>query len=143
MDRFSPEKRSNIMRGAKAKNTKPELRVRRMLHHLGYRYRLHHKGLPGKPDVVFPGRKKAIFVHGCFWHQHEDEGCPIVRRPESNTAYWNEKFERNVARDRRVAESLRELGWDVRTIWECQLSRDDELSRTLIQFLGPTNTSGG
>ena len=137
VDFMSREKRANIMRGSKSKDTRPELAVRRMLYALGYRFRVHRKDLPGKPDIAFIGRKKAIFIHGCFWHQHLDKDCPISRRPESNIEFWNEKFARNRERDLRNAEDLRQMGWDVSTVWECDLSKDG-LAEKLQAFLGPT-----
>ena len=101
------------------KDTKPELRLRRFLHGIGYRYRLHPKGLPGKPDMVFPKYRAAIFVHGCFWHR-----CPKcdLGLPKSNVDYWRQKFEKNVERDRKKEASLQDLGWRVHTIWECELA---------------------
>lgn len=111
MDRFSPAARSAIMRGNKSKDTRPELTVRRLTHSLGYRYRLHSCGLPSKPDLVFPGRRKVIFVHGCFWHQHVSAHCPIVQYPKSNTEYWTEKLQRNIERDKENVIKLEEMGW--------------------------------
>lgn len=140
VDFVSPAKRANIMRGSRSASTKPELRVRKLLHSLGYRYRLHAKGLPGKPDIAFLLRRKVIFVHGCFWHQHDADGCPIARRPSSNTAFWASKFEQNRSRDVRNQAALKEMGWDVLTIWECEL-RDSELTGALCGFLGPTRIS--
>lgn len=112
--------------------TKPEMVVRRLLHHAGYRYRLHGKELPGKPDIVFRSRRKVIFVHGCFWHQH---GCLAGRKPQSNTGYWHGKLERNVQRDRQHVEQLVKDGWDVLTLWECELKETEVLLRELRQFL--------
>lgn len=138
VDNLSPEKRSKVMRGVKPKNTKPELLVRRALHGLGYRFRLHGVGLFGKPDIVFKARRKVIFVHGCFWHQHSSPDCKDFRRPTSNVAYWNEKLDRNVERDRRVEHDLIASGWEVLSVWECE-TRDPDLLRTrLTQFLGLT-----
>lgn len=136
VDFVSSAKRANIMRGSRSSNTKPEMRVRTLLHSLGYRYRLHDKYLPGKPDLVFLGRRKVIFVHGCFWHQHDDDSCQIVRRPSSNTAFWNAKFEQNRARDVRNLLELDRLGWDALTLWECELNGEG-LANTLLHFLGP------
>ena len=109
------------MSGIRAKGMKPEMTVRRRLHAAGYRYRLHCRDLPGKPDLVFPGRRKVIFVHGCFWHQHADPTCKIARRPKSNRDYWMPKLEGNVARDAASRARLRELGWEVHVIWECEI----------------------
>jgi DNA mismatch endonuclease (patch repair protein) len=135
VDFVTPEKRSNIMRGSRSKNTRPELRVRQLLHSLGYRFRIHFRDAPGKPDIAFTGRRKAILVHGCFWHQHDDPACPVARRPSSNTAYWGEKFARNQERDQRAEEALQRAGWAVLTVWECELERPD-LEHRLRSFLG-------
>lgn len=125
-----------VMQGNKAKNSKPEMRVRRVLHGLGYRYRLHRKGLPGRPDVVFAGRRKAIFVHGCFWHAH---GCAVGNSTiKTRIAFWAAKFDRNKARDARVEDALLALGWNVLVIWECQTHDLDTLRQALASFLGPT-----
>lgn len=122
-DVFSPKKRSEVMRAVKGKDTKPELALRKALHRLGYRYRLNVRELPGKPDLVFPGRRTVIFVHGCFWHGH---GCKRGRRvPKTNRAYWEDKIARNRARDRKNVAALKALGWRVITIWECELGRLD------------------
>jgi DNA mismatch endonuclease (patch repair protein) len=121
------------MRRVKSANTAPEMRVRRLVHRLGYSYRLHRKDLPGSPDLAFPGRLIALFVHGCFWHR-----CPVcsgASRPSSNVAYWQRKFERNVARDAAAAAELRGLGWKVAVIWECQTRDDAALARRLRRAL--------
>jgi DNA mismatch endonuclease (patch repair protein) len=104
---------------------------------LGYRYRLHKQGLPGKPDLVFSRKKKAIFVHGCFWHAHQAEGCPISRSPKSNTDYWKKKFEKNRRRDEANIEKLEESGWRVLVLWECEIKqcRREEIERMIIDFL--------
>lgn len=120
------------MRAVKGADTKPEMAVRRMLHRLGYRYRLHAAGLPGKPDLVFPSRRKVIFVHGCFWHQHR---CPAAARPASRREYWDAKLDRNVQRDRRNRRLLRALGWRTLVVWECQLRAPSRLERRLVDFL--------
>ena len=118
-DVYSAEKRSAVMRRVKGKNTTPELTVRRALTQLGARYRLHRKDLPGKPDIVMPGRRLAIFVHGCFWHGHD---CARgARAPRQNRDYWVGKVGRNVARDATTREALSDAGWRVETIWECEL----------------------
>jgi DNA mismatch endonuclease (patch repair protein) len=101
-------------------DSRPELALRRALHRLGLRYRLHAKDLPGKPDIVFPRYKAVVFVHGCFWHRHA--GCNIATTPKSNTPFWVEKFDKNVARDSRVVATLEELGWHVFVAWECELA---------------------
>ena len=123
------------MRRIKSKDTGPEMIVRRLLHKLGYRYRLHAKELPGKPDIVFRKRKKAVFVHGCFWHLHDDPACKDGRSPRSRSEYWGPKLERNVANDRAAQESLAADGWKLLVIWECELKQRDKLEERLVQFL--------
>lgn len=120
---------------------KPEMLVRRTLHGLGYRFRLHGKGMPGRPDIVFSGRKKVIFIHGCFWHQHEKEKCLDGRRPKSNTGYWDQKLERNVARDASNIVQLEGMGWSTLTLWECELKDHSALVADLTAFLGGTRLS--
>ena len=132
-DRLSAEARSRIMRAIRNKNTKPELIIRKSLFALGYRYRIHPKHLPGKPDLSFPSKKKAIFVHGCFWHQHAAKTCPIRVVPSSNTQYWGPKLLRNAARDREHTAALRKLGWNVLVIWECELRRDEQKTLSKIE----------
>lgn len=133
-DVFSPRKRSAVMARVKAKNTKPEMIVRRLCHRLGYRFRLHRRDLPGAPDLVFPGRRAAMFVHGCFWHGHD---CARgARVPKTNRAYWEAKIARNRARDARARAELEALGWRVLVIWECAL-KDEDLAARLVDFLGP------
>jgi DNA mismatch endonuclease (patch repair protein) len=122
MDVHTPEKRSYNMSRIKGKNTKPEIIVRKWLWKNGYRYRLHRKDLPGKPDIVFPGRKKVIFVHGCFWHKHN---CQYFKWPKSNTEFWKQKIEGNVQRDIDNCKSLDEKGWEYLIVWECQLKKKD------------------
>jgi DNA mismatch endonuclease (patch repair protein) len=127
----------------RSKDTKPEWIVRRLLHAEGYRYRLHGKGLPGRPDLVFKKRRKVIFVHGCFWHQHAREDCADGRRPKSNEGYWNPKLQRNIDRDAAHLCSLREEGWEVEVVWACETKRPDELRARLVRFLGPTSIETG
>ena len=134
MDRVSPEARSANMRAIRSKGMKPELAVRRLVHAMGYRYRLHRHELPGRPDMVFPGRRKVIFVHGCFWHQHPD--CKLAHRPRSNLEYWGPKLHRNQERDSEHRARLAELGWDVLVIWECEVDASDGLSDRICDFLG-------
>lgn len=134
-DILSPEARSARMRLIRSKNTNPELAVRRLIHSLGYRYRLHHRKLPGKPDLVFAGRKKAIFVHGCFWHRHE--GCRYDRPPKSKLDYWKPKLEGNQQRDRENQAKLREMGWTILVIWECEAEKPDTIVDRIVTFLGP------
>lgn len=119
-DKISEERRSENMRRIRSKGMKPEMVIRKLSHALGYRHRLHEKKLPGKPDLVYPGRKKVIFVHGCFWHQHGDPDCKISRRPKSNLEYWELKLDRNVERDIQNQTALREMGWDYLVVWECE-----------------------
>ena len=133
MDSLPKARRSENMRRIKSKNTKPEMLVRRMAHQMGYRFRLHRKDLPGKPDLVFPSRKKAIFVHGCFWHLHR--GCNEGRIPSSRVAYWEPKLLRNVARDATRRRELRKLGWRSLVVWECQLTDSELLSKRIKSFL--------
>ncbi|OSZ69569.1 very short patch repair endonuclease [Sphingomonas sp. IBVSS2] len=125
-DRLTPERRSWLMSRVRGKNTAPELRVRRAAHALGLRFRLHRKDLPGKPDLVFPKHRVAMFVHGCFWHRHQ--GCPKASNPKSREDYWAEKFDANTSRDKRVTSELEALGWRVITIWECESRNNSELS---------------
>jgi DNA mismatch endonuclease (patch repair protein) len=114
---------------------RPELAVRKLIHGMGYRYRLHGKNLPGKPDLVFSGKKKVIFVHGCFWHQHNDPHCKDGRTPQSNRAYWNPKLERNKKRDVENQVKLKDLGWKVSVIWECHVKERYKLVKTIKKFL--------
>ncbi len=125
--------RRRIMSAVRRRDTKPEMVVRRLLHSMNYRYRLHRKELPGHPDVVFAKRRKAIFVHGCFWHRHE--GCKKATVPQTRADSWNEKFERNVERDRKVGSRLSEMGWGTLIVWECETRQIEPLKRTLRDFL--------
>jgi DNA mismatch endonuclease (patch repair protein) len=127
------EARSRIMRSIRKTDTKPELIVRRALHARGFRFRLHRRDLPGSPDVVLPRHRKAIFVHGCFWHQHP--GCRHATRPRSRQDYWGPKLDRNVARDAHAREALAGLGWDVLTLWECDVLNPETLRAALDAFL--------
>ena len=129
----TPEERSRVMRQVKSQDTSPELRVRKLLHGLGYRYRLHRRGLPGTPDIVFPARRKVIFVHGCFWHGH---GCKRgARTPKTNRAYWEGKIGRNRDRHERSCAALAEAGWRVLTVWECEIRDTETLTARLTAFL--------
>lgn len=112
----------------KGKNTRPEMIVRRALHAAGLRFRLQARELPGRPDIVFRSRRVAIFVHGCFWHRHDDPACRLTRTPKTRVAFWERKFADNVARDRRDHEALLNAGWDVAVVWECQLKEESALS---------------
>jgi DNA mismatch endonuclease, patch repair protein len=135
MDTISKERRSANMRAIRAQDTKPEMRLRRLIHGMGFRYRLHRRNLPGTPDLVFSARRKVIFVHGCFWHGHSCRRG--FRVPRSNTAYWGDKLERNRRRDLANQESLEQLGWTTLVIWECELSDLGALSIRARSFLGP------
>lgn len=121
------------MQRIRSKDTEPELRVRRLIHSLGYRFRLHGKGLPGRPDLVFRSRQKVIFVHGCYWHVHQ---CPLGRVcPATNAEFWREKRKSNVTRDDRNLSALQECGWSALVIWQCQLSDSTELENRIREFL--------
>lgn len=133
MDKITKEKRSANMQAIHSKNTVPELTVRKLLHSLGYRYRLHRKDLPGKPDLVFPSRKKVIFINGCFWHQHSD--CKKSKLPKSNSNYWIPKLERNKQRDLITQANLASLGWSSIIIWECEIKDVANLLSKVIRFL--------
>ena len=133
MDHVLPEKRSRNMAAIQSTNTKPELAVRRLVHGMGYRYRLHAKELPGKPDIVFPSRKKIVFVHVCFWHHHQ--GCRYATSPKTRMNFWNEKFAQNVARDRRNRLALKKAGWTVMIVWQCELKNSEKLARRIDGFL--------
>lgn len=134
-DRITPAQRSENMRRIKGAHTKPEMLVRRMAHAMGYRFRLHRRDLPGKPDLVFGSKWKAIFVHGCFWHQHP--GCKAGRLPISNADYWHEKLRRNVERDAKAQADLKAMGWKVLTLWDCETKDSEALRNRLAQFLAP------
>jgi DNA mismatch endonuclease (patch repair protein) len=133
MDKISQERRSANMRRIRSKNTSPELAIRSLVHRLGYRFRLHRKDLPGKPDLVFPSRRKVIFVHGCFWHQHP--GCREGRVPESRRDYWVPKLQRNQFRDAENLKLLEANGWEVLTVWECSLKKPKLLVKAVRHFL--------
>lgn len=135
MDTLTPAERSERMRRVKSRDTSPELVVRRLLHGMGYRYRLHGSDLPGRPDIVFRRRRKVVFVHGCFWHRHPDPACPLARWPKSRLEFWGAKFESNVARDRVVMDQLARLGWRAAVVWECQLRDLPVLKSRLREFL--------
>lgn len=122
------------MRSVRQKKTKPEMMVRRALHGLGYRFRTNVRGLPGSPDLAFTARRKAIFVHGCFWHRHP--GCRLASTPKTRIEFWEEKFARNVERDARKVAELKAAGWEVLTIWECQTRDLERLLPRLVGFLG-------
>ncbi len=131
-DTLSHADRNRIMGRVKQRDTAPEVAVRRLLHAMGYRFRLHYRHLPGTPDIVMPRHRKVIFVHGCFWHGHN---CARGARPSTNTEFWNAKLDRNIDRDARVQQSLRALGWDVLTVWQCQTRDQVQLEGYLDRFL--------
>lgn len=141
-DKIDPARRSANMSKIASKNTKPEMVVRRLLHSMSYRYRLHRKDLPGKPDLVFPSRRAVIFVHGCFWHLHPDPACKDTRLPTSRQEYWLPKLQRNVERDKNAEEALLKDGWKVLTIWDCE-TKAANLPQRLRAFLGPSGASMG
>jgi DNA mismatch endonuclease (patch repair protein) len=132
-DHLTPEQRSAHMRRIRKQDTKPEMVVRRMIHALGLRFRLHRRDLPGTPDIVLPRHHKAVQVHGCFWHQHE--GCPLARQPKTRLDYWQPKLRRNIERDRQALTALERAGWRCLIIWECQTRDADALRAILEAFL--------
>lgn len=132
-DNLTPEQRRKTMARVKSQNTTPEIKVRCLAHALGFRFRLHRKDLPGKPDLVFPKLKKIILVHGCFWHGHD--GCEASKRPSSNEEYWNKKLDRNKKRDRDNLKRLRSTHWEPLIIWECQTKDQNELGLIISDFL--------
>lgn len=135
MDTLTPQQRSERMGKIRSSNTHLELLVRRLIYGLGYRYRLHRKDLPGKPDIVFSFRRKVIFVHGCFWHRHNDPSCRLSRLPKSRLDFWLPKLSANTERDAKVQTSLEEQGWKVLIIWECQVNDTEALERKICEFL--------
>ncbi|WP_256549230.1 very short patch repair endonuclease [Phenylobacterium sp. LH3H17] len=136
VDHLTPAQRSAHMGRIRRADTKPEWIVRRMLHALGYRFRLQWAAAPGRPDVAFPGRRKIIFVHGCFWHQHA--GCRNATMPRTRTEFWQEKFARNRERDMRDLVRAEAGGWTVLVVWECETKAKAGLEARLVEFLGPT-----
>ena len=132
-DIYEPRKRSEIMSRIRGRGTKPEIIVRRIAHRLGYRFRLHRKDLPGRPDMVFPRHRVVIMVHGCFWHRHP--GCKHASTPKTRESFWKNKLEDNVARDRRNETALRELGWRVMVIWECETKDREAVADRIESFL--------
>lgn len=134
MDNISPERRSSNMGRIRSKDTRPEIALRRLIHGLGYRFRLHRRDLPGRPDVVFPLHRKIIFLHGCFWHQHP--GCREGRVPGSRRDYWVAKLEGNQVRDEANRALLEQQGWEILVVWECELKNAAAVTRTVSKFLG-------
>lgn len=131
MDIVSSGKRSAMMTNIRSRDTRPELAIRRVAHRLGLRFRLHRRDLPGSPDLVFPGRRTVLFVHGCYWHRHS--GCKFAYTPKSNVEFWQNKFQTNVARDVRVKRELEDGGWKVITIWECETKDEKMISEVLAR----------
>jgi DNA mismatch endonuclease (patch repair protein) len=134
-DTLTKQQRSENMRRIRSTGMKPEMLVRKTVHALGYRFRLHGKGLPGKPDLIFRPKRKAIFVHGCFWHAHAAKGCPDRRAVKSNVGYWSHKLLRNKERDSQNKRALNKAGWRVLVIWECELRSREKLERRITTFL--------
>ena len=135
VDSLTRRQRSELMSRIRSKDTVPELVVRRLVHGMGYRYRLHAKDLPGRPDLVFRPRRKAIFVHGCFWHRHE--GCSRSRIPTTRSDFWRTKLNGNARRDQRNEVALDEMGWRILVVWECETKDLDQLGEVVRRFLGP------
>ncbi len=133
MDTLSKEERSERMSRVRSKNSAAEMRLRRLIHGMGFRYRLHVRSLPGTPDLVFPSRRAVIFMHGCFWHRHDN--CHLARLPKSRMDFWGQKLEANKQRDRKNEELLRKLGWRVLVVWECQMKDIDTVSAIVKEFL--------
>jgi len=133
-DTVSKARRSEIMAAVRGKDTRPEIALRKLTHSMGYRYRLHRKDLPGTPDLVFPSRRKVVFLHGCFWHRHA--GCSAARIPKSRTDFWLAKLEANRVRDGQSEADLRQQGWDVLVVWECELRDHVAVRSRLADFLG-------
>lgn len=131
VDKLTKERRSWNMQQVRSQDTKPEIAVRKLLHGKGYRFRLHKKNLPGRPDIVLPKYQIAIFVHGCFWHRHK--GCSDASTPKSRTEFWNNKFKENVARDKKNQLALHAKGWRVLIIWECETSNSDLIIKRLAK----------
>lgn len=133
MDRLDPARRSENMRRIRGRDTRPEMAVRRALHARGLRFRLHRRDLPGRPDIVLPGRRLVVFVHGCFWHRHE--GCRGATTPSTRPEFWQAKFDANVARDAMVVAALVGAGWRVETVWECETRDLERLGRRLAAIV--------
>jgi DNA mismatch endonuclease (patch repair protein) len=133
LDNLSPERRGKLMSRVKSRDTGPEMTVRRLTFAMGYRYRLHDARLPGRPDLVFPARRKAIFVNGCFWHGHAR--CRFARLPKTRIEYWQPKIGRNRERDKENRAALKKLGWKTLTIWQCELKNPDRIARKIHDFL--------
>jgi len=133
MDKISKERRSSNMSKIKSINTLPEIKIRKALWKMGYRYRLYYKKLPGKPDIVIVNQKIVIFIHGCFWHRHRN--CIEASRPKTNSAYWEEKLLKNVERDKKYRKEIKKLGWKIITIWECNINKEIEKNILMLKKL--------
>lgn len=137
-DIVDSKQRSRMMSNIKGRDTQPEITVRQIAHRLGFRFRLYRNDLPGRPDLVFPRYRAVVFVHGCFWHRHR--GCRYAYSPKTRVRFWTEKFRGNVERDRRNVNMLRQLGWRVLIIWECETRSSECVEKHLLNFLTPTNS---
>lgn len=137
MDVYDKAKRSQVMARVRSKDTAPEMVVRRLLHRMGFRFRLHCPSLPGKPDIVLPRHRKVIFVHGCFWHGHQ--GCKHSKAPASNVGFWSRKLSKNRERDMQTKQALESMGWQVLIVWECQTKDEHSLEESLRAFLDPVD----
>ena len=135
MDTISPERRSMNMSRIRSVHTSPEMTVRRLVHGMGFRYRLHATHLPGRPDMVFPGVRKIIDVRGCFWHQHKK--CIDSHIPKANIDYWRPKLAKNVGRDKANGKRLKANGWNVLTLWDCELRKPEQVRKRIVAFLRP------
>lgn len=135
VDTLTTAARSERMARVRSKDTKPEMIVRRLVHGMGYRYRLHGRDLPGQPDLVFRSRRKVIFVHGCFWHRHDDPDCRLARLPKTRLDFWEPKLEANRQRDQRTAAALSDLGWEQLIVWECEVKLAEQLGNRIRAFL--------
>ena len=135
-DTLTPSERSERMSRVRGRDTKPEMVVRRLIHAMGYRYRLHSSRLPGHPDLVFGSRRRVIFVHGCFWHRHPDKSCKLARMPKSRLDFWRPKLQANARRDNSNIKKLAGLGWESLVVWECQIKDTGKLSNRIRSFLG-------
>lgn len=133
MDHLTPSERSENMRRIRGKNTQPELAIRELVFSMGYRYRIHFAALPGRPDMAFLGKRKAIFVHGCFWHRHTS--CKFARMPKTNSVFWADKLRKNAVRDALRLSQLRKLGWKTMVIWECEVRFIGRCKKRIQKFL--------
>lgn len=148
VDTLSPKQRSERMSRVRGKDTKPEMLVRKLVHGMGYRYRLHRRDLPGIPDLVFAKKKKVIFIHGCFWHRHGDPNCKLARLPKSRLDFWVPKLERNRQRDAENQAKFESNGWKILIVWECEVGYKEHLKNKILAFLkegtcGRSNFSRG